>query len=258
MTAHEAKAFGEFIAQNVTSLDYQHDYLNVFGKTVGDWRPSEGSLVFSAFFGGRHPSETRSSKFRRLRRSTYKSQMKKLSATSRPFISKNAWNSFRVNAIKSADPAAKFLWIKRDIFDVAASELRSRSFHGSLYRWSSATPANLENLRLERPAIQALEQHRGFSDAIERQLSLLLPAQHSSIWFEDFCQDPKRALAEVAESLGVETPYLHDVVGRLDFTRKDSVVSSANGELSCELDFLRSEGSTIKKYASLTHPTIGL
>jgi len=82
-------------------------------------------------------------------------------------------------------------------------------------------------------------------------LNLLLPAEHSSIWFEDFCRDPKQALAKVAEALGVKTPFLDDVVGHLHFKPKDSRESSANDELSYELDFVRSEASTIQKYTSL-------
>lgn len=219
LTPNQAPEYGDFILRNIDSLDYDHHYENSFGKTPGLWHPSEGSAVFRYFFGGAHPSQELSSDFLPMRRDTYLRQATVLSGHGRPFITKNAWNSFRIQAIKTADPTAIFLWVKRDIFAAARSELNSRHFHGDLHRWSSATTANLEALKTMRPAEQALEQHVGYSTAIETQFSNLSGRDFFSVWFEDFTRNPSTTLTQVSRGFDFELPFLHSNPTPVSFGR---------------------------------------
>jgi hypothetical protein len=59
-----APNFGVFLQRNLPRIKYDGNLSNHFGKTQGEWSPSEGSAVFSFFFGGSHPSEARSRHFR--------------------------------------------------------------------------------------------------------------------------------------------------------------------------------------------------
>ena len=120
-----------------------------FGKIDGPDSPSEGSLVFRFWYGGLHPSESRS---RRLRPNKRSHLIQTLSAieqlTGQPLITKNAWNCFRIASLKSALPNAKFIWLRRDIRDAAASDFDAREkTKGSAAVWTSATPANYSELK---------------------------------------------------------------------------------------------------------------
>lgn len=195
--------FGNFLVSKREFLSFALDLSNEFGKTDGRWRPSEGSPVFAHFFGGNHPSELASADFFPGKEEQYTRQILALEDSGRAFLAKNAWNSFRVLALKRADPGARFIWIRRSIFDAAESELRSRYYFGNLSRWSSATPANLEMLQQERPAIQALEQHISYSNSIREQLGRLDAKSYLEIWFEDFLLNPQLAIQRVASSFDI-------------------------------------------------------
>jgi hypothetical protein len=118
------------------------------GKTKG-WRgPSEGSALFRRWFGGEHPSQTRSCRVLPGQEAHLRATMTCLYRISgQPVVLKNAWNCFRVEELSRIFPGSLFLWLRRDITASATSDLRARYRRGSPLIWNSATPANYEAIR---------------------------------------------------------------------------------------------------------------
>jgi len=158
------------------------------GKTEG-WRgPSESSALFRRWFGGEHPSQTRSCRVLPGQEAHLRRTMAGLCAVSgRPVVLKNAWNCFRVEELDRIFPGSLFLWLRRDIVDSATSDLRARYRRGSPLVWNSATPANYEAIR-ERPYWeQVVEQQYEYNAALGRDLTRVCPARFLELWYEDLC-----------------------------------------------------------------------
>lgn len=237
----EAGSFGSFLSANQEKLDANANLSNAFGKTEGRWRPSEGSAVFASFFGGNHPSELRSTNFLRGKRRKYEFELRKIKEIGKDFVSKNAWNSFRVLALKDADPGAKFLWVRRDIFDASESELRSRHHFGDLHRWSSASPANLATIQTKRPAIQALEMGVAYAKGIQSQFTQLEQSDIATVWFEDFLAAPVLTITQLSRTLQF---VISDSFDPLSLSKRERATSRANTyakQLEDELKFLKEE-----------------
>src|SRR5262249_8624013 len=120
-----------------------------FGKTEGTLQPSEASRVLRKWFGGGQPSQLASTEIipgqEEHLRSTFEAAFRLFR---KPLVIKNAWNCFRIPALARLLPAARFLWVRRDIGTAAKSDLHARySTKGSPVIWNSATPHNVESLR---------------------------------------------------------------------------------------------------------------
>lgn len=246
--ASEAPNFGRFLYRNHSRLRYSGSLRNEFGKTPGLWSPSEGSAVFSVFFGGSHPSATLSRVFRPGQRERFRAQLAILAKLGTPLVTKNPWNSFRVQAIMRADPSANFLWVKRDIFAAAASELVSRKSHGDLYRWSSATPANYEVLSSERPAVQALEQHVEYSKSIANQFKSVNPEQRYAVHYEEILRRPVEKIQEICDHFLLR--LRPEKVRKLENIRgqKQRSLTGVNDDLARELAVLEEVKGTTTRY----------
>lgn len=205
--------------------------------------------MFSHYFGGNHPSELKSIAFLRGKEHQFRTQLGILEATGKMFLSKNAWNSFRISALKDADPRAKFLWIRRDIFDSSVSELHSRQHFGDLHRWSSATPSNLVELRKLRPAAQALGQAVAYANAIERQFSKLDDSDFATVWFEDFRADPGSTILQLALKLQLNITNPTDLNSLKAELRHHPRPPISDESLRREIRFIRQVASHDPAYA---------
>ena len=185
-------AFRLFARPRAVTLQSDH------GKTKG-WRgPSEGSALFRRWFGGEHPSQTRSCKVLPGQEPHLRMTMASLYAMSgRPIVLKNAWNCFRVEELHRMFPGSLFLWLRRDIGASATSDLRARYRRGSPLVWNSATPANYEAIR-ERPYWeQVVEQQYEYNATLERDLARVCPRQFLELWYEDLCEHPAGELDRI-------------------------------------------------------------
>ena len=185
-----------------------------FGKTTGLLQPSEGSAVMRTWFGGDHPSQSRSARFVPGARARCEETLAAAFAlNARPLVIKNAWNCFRIEDIASMDGKPAFVWIRRDIGDAAKSDLSARYVvQGSNQTWNSATPANVEALRSRPYWEQVVENQFEFNRAVGEALRTLHPGRYIEVWYERFCSDPVGELQRIARSIGIATSPSADAI----------------------------------------------
>ena len=172
---------------------------SLYGKTEGTFQPSEGSAVMTRWFGGGHPSALVSAQILEGMEPHFLRTVAAAEALfGAPLVIKNAWNCFRVPYLTKALPSARFIWIRRDAADAAKSDLAAR-YHtkGSAHEWNSATPGNLEELRGMAPTAQVVENQHEFNIAIAGGLRRHAEGRWREVWYEDFCGDPDKVLAEL-------------------------------------------------------------
>ncbi len=212
----------------------EQSFSSRLGKTVGLFAPSEASAVMSVWFGGGHPSETRSADFLPGGEAEFHrviDHARRLSA--RPLAIKNAWNSFRIKAILRACPDASFIWSRRDPVAAAASDYEARvAKFGTADQWSAATPRNFEEL-LKRPTAEhILENQYEFARAIGEGLAGVAQDRKIEVWYEDLVSDPVATLRSVHGRLSclanVSDPDF-GVFGDRHF-RRESVGGNLRGE----------------------------
>jgi hypothetical protein len=116
-----------------------------------------------------------------------------------PLIIKNSWNCFRISSIRNLLPKAKFIWLKRDISKAAASDLEARYItKGDPREWNSATPSNVEELKLLTPEHQVIENQFEFNSAIASSLSTIPKNRWISLWYEDLLQNFDAELKKIS------------------------------------------------------------
>jgi len=177
-----------------------------FGKTDGEFQPSEGSAVMSRWFGGGHPSQDVSTRILEGQEEHFLSTLTSVEAlyNGRPLLIKNAWNCFRVSYLINTLPNARFIWIRRDIVDAAVSDLEARYLtKGTASDWNSATPSKWYELKKLPPHMQAVENQFEFNNAIRDALSKSQTTQASEIWYEDIIRAPDIEVHRLARFLGL-------------------------------------------------------
>jgi hypothetical protein len=175
-----------------------------FGKTLGPFQPSEGSSPMSHWFGGGHPSQDVSNTILPGREKHFQSTLAACEYLygGAPLLIKNPWNCFRVSYLASVLPQARFIWLKRDIRQAAASDLEARYLtKGSATAWNSATPSNLEQLRLRPPTDQVVENQYEFNEAIGESFAAHPETKWCELWYEDLIQSPALELEKLSRFL---------------------------------------------------------
>lgn len=175
-----------------------------FGKTNGPFQPSEGSGPMRYWFGGGHPSQEVSN-------SILAGQEQHFIATlaacetlyyDAPLLIKNSWNCFRLPYLIRVLPEARFIWVKRDIRQASMSDLEARIItKGSPLAWNSATPSNLEQLRLRPATEQVVENQYEYNKAIAKSLARHPKIKWCELYFEDLVQEPAAVLDKLSTFL---------------------------------------------------------
>lgn len=186
----------ELIIENKKNITLESSY----GKTVGDLSPSEGSIFFSKWFGGGHPSELVASNFLPRQQYDFIKQHEGVEKLGFFLVTKNAWNCFRIKAMVSTGVPILFIWIRRNITDAALSDLDARYHWGDPNGWNSASPANYEEIRKKHYTQQVVEQQYYFNQAIERDLKES-GAKYKEIWYEDLCEYPSYWIERITGNL---------------------------------------------------------
>jgi len=170
-------------------------YKSAYGKTPGPHGPSEASFVFRNWFGGDHPSQTRSCKVNAGKKQHFVLTMKSIhKMTGLPILAKNAWNCFRIQELTRLFPRIHFLWVRRDIRASAISDLEARYRRGGPYVWNSATTANYQEIQKKPYWEQVVEQQYEYNRSIAIDLDRFCRAQYLELWYEDVCDYPEREL----------------------------------------------------------------
>lgn len=176
-----------------------------FGKTKGPFQPSEGSGPMAHWFGGGNPSQDVSNSILAGREEHFRSTLAvcEYLYAGAPLLIKNPWNCFRVAYLAQALPRARFIWLKRDIRQAAASDLEARHLtKGTAEAWNSATPSNVEQLRLRPATEQVVENQYEFNKAIEDAFAAHPETSWCDLWFEDLIQEPTVELDKLSKFLG--------------------------------------------------------
>lgn len=195
---------GLAIQKGLTSLT-NVGFSSAFGKTSGLFQPSEASDVMRQWFGGGHPSQIMSSEILPGKEDSFISTV---SATNElflaPLVIKNAWNCFRIENIAKLLPDSYFIWVRRNISCAAKSDLNARyKVQGSPNVWNSATPYNVDAL-MDRPYWeQVVENQYEFNSTIGKSLDGHAENRFSTIWYEDFCDNPIRTMNNVAQKIPI-------------------------------------------------------
>lgn len=125
-----------------------------------------------------------------------------------PFLSKNVKMSVRLPALQRIFPDAKFVQIKRNPVDVAASLLQIRRKKN--INWWSAMPSSIELLH-DLPEIESVVgQVFGIEDDIKRDLSLLPLAQQLVLTYDDLCSDTHSVVSKISDFMNM-TADLNEV-----------------------------------------------
>ncbi|MCJ7533159.1 MAG: sulfotransferase [Anaerolineales bacterium] len=173
-------------------------YESEYGKTKGDFDPSEGSLIFRHWFGGEHPSETHSARVLPGRQEHLIATFKTIyGLTGKTVLTKNAWNVFRIQAWSSLFPQAVFIWLHRDIRLAAFSDLKARYLRGSAHVWNSATPANYLEIQRLPYWEQVVEQQYAYNRVIERDLTRFCKGRYLEMWYEDVFSKTDASLTQL-------------------------------------------------------------
>jgi len=180
-------------------------YNSNYGKTLEVYEPSEGSSVISKWFGGEHPSQTKSKKIISQKEdhmiNTFLSIYRD---TPNPIIIKNAWNCFRIEELSRLLPNSKFIWIRRDIEKSATSDLEARKRRGSEKIWNSATTFNYREIQKREPFEQVVLQQYEYNKAIGSNLSNFAKDKFIEVWYEDLCESTNFEVAKIKNFLDLE------------------------------------------------------
>jgi len=158
----------------IGKIGYKSDH----GKTKGFFGPSEGSYIFKNWFG--LGNELLSGQKNHIV-NTFKNISK---FTNKPIVIKNAWNCFRIKSINKIFPAAKFVWIRRDIISSAYSDLQARYLGGSPYTWNSAHTSNYKQIQKQPYWEQVVEQQYEYNRLIEIDLKKFCPHNYIEVWYD--------------------------------------------------------------------------
>jgi len=118
--------------------------------------------------------------------------------SSKPMFVKNGLAGYNVELIKHCFPEAKFIYVKRDIGQVAKSIYKARTdIFGSPSEWLSIRPANIAKLQaLENP----LDQIYGQIKAIDQHINSAFytcEAEFLSVDYTNLVADPAAAINQI-------------------------------------------------------------
>lgn len=173
---------------------------NDYGKTDNIFDVSEGSNLMKRWFGGGHPSQDTSSKvIPEMEREIKDFFLRIRQYHDCDLVVKNAWNNFRVKELKRLFPKARFIWLKRDIRDVALSDYLARERLGKPNEiWNSATPSNYKEIQKLHPYKQVILQQYEYYKALEESHD-----DYLEIWYEDFCENMYNIMWTLSEYLNL-------------------------------------------------------
>ena len=197
-------------------------YKSRYGKTEGEFGPSEASYVFRNWFGGGHPSQIVSSEVLPGKDKHLCQSLQSIYALfGKPILIKNAWNCFRIEALAQRFANAYFIWIRRDITHAALSDLEARYRKGDPVAtvWNSATTKNYKAIQKLPYWNQVVEQQYEYNRSIGRDLETYASERYIELWYENICARTRITLERLVEFFTV-----HDLV----FSLKESTIPLLN------------------------------
>ncbi len=127
-----------------------------------------------------------------------------VAACARPVVFKNVVNSVRAAVLAQIFADARFVIVERDLRANAASILRARHAMGSLDRWWSAEPSNVEDLKTARPALQVIGQIEGIKRDMAVGLQHVVPGRIVRLDYDQICGNTHDALRTIADAFALD------------------------------------------------------
>ena len=216
----------DWLANPHKAVGYESDY----GKTRGDFGPSEASSIFRNWFGGSHPSQIRSSKVLSEKKEHMLLSLNAIfNLTNKPILTKNAWNCFRIEELSRMFPNLLFIWVRRDIARSAISDLEARYRSGGAHVWNSATTSSYREIQKLPYWEQVVEQQYEYNKSMARDLYMFCSERYIEIWYEDVCVNAEREVQRVEDffsSCGVPVRRVDPGAPNLNRSKKKQGIDS--------------------------------
>ena len=199
-----------------------------FGHVKGIWAPSEAGNFWYRFFPMK-PHHVSPEEFPDRARARLRSAVAAFTrASGRPMVSKNVMCSVRIEAISSAIPEMRYIIVTRDIVDVATSLLAARlAVHGSIDRWLSVEPQDIDRIAVLPPEHQVVEQVLSVQAAMQVARSSLPADRFVDVGYRALASNPAAELSRLANSLEVGFRRQHPDLPRSLHRRAASQVDPA-------------------------------
>jgi hypothetical protein len=121
-------------------------------------------------------------------------------AFERPFAAKAIILQYNLEAVAQALRKVLIVYVKRHPFFVMQSILQAReSFYGDRARWWSVKPREYPELQALEPFSQIAGQVWYTEKSLREQAELFSREQWIEFDYAEFCQNPRAALAQVAD-----------------------------------------------------------
>jgi hypothetical protein len=165
-----------------------------FGLVKGLSAPSEAGQVFRSWFDEGDFSDDRKERI-----GAALAAMEKLHQG--PFLTKNLYNSFRLEKICEIFPRMVLIYMRRDPLYVCQSLLLSRiQEHGDIDTWFGIKPPDYPEITRKDPYEQVVCQVNSIEDHIEEAIQKYHITSVVRIRYEDLCKDPRKEIARILQT----------------------------------------------------------
>lgn len=119
---------------------------------------------------------------------------------------KNLVLDFAVPHLARVLPSARFLWVRRDPFDVSSSILRLRQeFHGDVRAWTSVRPRDFRAWSSLEPEDQVAHQLASIDAALESARGGLETSRWLTVDYRELCASPADFVQRACGLAGLES-----------------------------------------------------
>lgn len=196
-----------------------------YGFVPGVFSPNEAGALLRFFFDSAltdsHVKNVRSTFY--ALNNIFSSQM----------VSKNLYNSLRIDNIANVLPYSKFVFVQRDLIHNAQSLLLAReNLYGDISKWFSVCPHELDLALYKDPYEQVLMQVVKINEFVVQSLNRANIIS-VSVEYEDFCAHPSRIIKRLSQSLELN-PHVREDDSQFDGIKQDKYRDARHWERLCE------------------------
>lgn len=185
--------------------EYYSNFESAYGKVVGPVAPREAGGFWGRFFDRDEyvRYEDVSARDISTLRNTIACTQKAFGNV--PFVNKNVKHMLRIEALSKSFPNSYFLYVERDLEEVALSVLRARYENLENPReWWSVKPPNHVELANMPLAEQVAYQLISLRKKLEGDLSRIPDIRVLRVDYTRFCQKPEHLIERLQDTLGID------------------------------------------------------
>lgn len=185
-----------FTANKITTNIFSNNSLEIkeseYGLIKGFSSPSEGGGVFRYWFNSLPYT-------RETKELIYKTVSTFTDYYGSPFISKNLYNSFRINKLVEIFPNALFIIVTRDIKYNAQSLLLARKKqHGDFSKWFGLKPDDFNRIvHINDPYMQVIEQISSTKKSIDAIVDHNKSINTINVTYENLCLNTQQVISNI-------------------------------------------------------------